>query len=213
LFSCGGGGGSGNSSSIAQPNPLTFSVSSLPSSVESYDLTSLQVISSIDECKFQIDSEDFLWISSSDGKNFNFRAPIIYVNSKDFTFNVSAISNTSKPECTGSKTLMLNVTRNQTQFIPDPDPSNIPYLSTPFFTAHDIGFGGIEITDRYSATVCYPTENDCVTYRMNCLAKMLIILQLVILMVMVLRILWLLGLFFRTQSIKVKKFMDQSTYI
>ena len=43
LFSCGGGGGSGNNSSIAQPNPLTFSVSSLPSSVESYDLTSLQV--------------------------------------------------------------------------------------------------------------------------------------------------------------------------
>ena len=165
LFSCGGGGESGNSSSIAQPNPLTFSVSSLPSSVESYDLTSLQVISSIDECKFQIDSEDFLWISSSDGKNFNFRAPIIYVNSKDFTFNVSAISNTSKPECTGSKTLMLNVVRHQIQFIPDPEPSNIPYLSTPFFTAHDVGFGGIEITDRYSATVCYPTENDCVTYR------------------------------------------------
>ena len=165
LFSCGGGGGSGDSSSIAQPNPLTFSVSSLPSSVESYDLTSLQVISSIDECKFQIDSEDFLWISSSDGKNFNFRAPIIYVNSKDFTFNVSAISNTSKPECTGSKTLMLNVVRHQTQFIPDPEPSNIPYLSTPFFTAHDVGFGGIEITDRYSATVCYPTENDCITYR------------------------------------------------
>ena len=165
LFSCGGGGGSGDSSSIAQPNPLSFSVSSLPSSVESYDLTSLQVISSIDECKFQIDSEDFLWISSSDGKNFNFRAPIIYVNSKDFTFNISAISDTSKPECTGSKTLMLNVVRHQTQFIPDPEPSNIPYLSTPFFTAHDVGFGGIEITDRYSATVCYPTENDCVTYR------------------------------------------------
>ena len=71
LFSCGSGGGSGNSSSIAQPNPLTFWISSLPSSVESYDLTSLQVISSIDECKFQIDSEDFLWISSSDGKSFN----------------------------------------------------------------------------------------------------------------------------------------------
>jgi hypothetical protein len=60
---------------------------------------------------------------------------------------------------------MLNVVRHQTQFIPDPEPSNIPYLSTPFFTAHDVGFGGIEITDRYSATVCYPTENDCVTYR------------------------------------------------
>ena len=60
---------------------------------------------------------------------------------------------------------MLNVARHQTQFIPDPEPSNIPYLSTPFFTAHDVGFGGIEITDRYSATVCYPTENDCVTYR------------------------------------------------
>ena len=59
---------------------------------------------------------------------------------------------------------MFNVTRNQTKFTPNPDPSNISYLNTPYFSAHDIGLGGIEITDRYSATVCYPTENDCVTY-------------------------------------------------
>ena len=72
----------------------------------------------------------------------NFSQNIEYnLTSKDFTFNVSAISNASKPECTGSKTLMLNVVRHQTQFIPDPEPSNIPYLSTPFFTAHDVGFG------------------------------------------------------------------------
>ena len=36
--------------------------------------------------------------------------------------------------------------------------------SDSFAKFNDIGFGGIEISDRYSATVCYPTENDCVTY-------------------------------------------------
>jgi len=162
LSSCGGGGGGG--SSDVQANPLTFSVAGLPSSVESYDAIALQVIPSIAGCKFQLNSEDLLWMSSSDGLNFNFRAPIIYVNAKEFTFNVSATTNISQPECAGSKTLALNVVRNQTKYIPDPDPSNIAYLTSPFFSVHDIGFGGIEITDRYSATVCYPTENDCVTY-------------------------------------------------
>ena len=150
LSSCGGGGGGG--SSDVQANPLTFSVAGLPSSVESYDAIALQVIPSIAGCKFQLNSEDLLWMSSSDGLNFNFRAPIIYVNAKEFTFNVSATTNISQPECAGSKTLALNVVRNQTKYIPDPDPSNIAYLTSPFFSVHDIGFGGIEITDRYSAT-------------------------------------------------------------
>jgi len=160
LSSCGGGG----ASSDAQLNPLTFSVAGLPLSAESYDFIALQVNSNIAGCKFQIKSEDLLWISSSDGLKFNFRAPIIYVNEKQFSFNVSALTNLSQPECTGSKTLTFNVARNQTKYIPRPDPSNILYLASPFFRVHDIGFGGIEITERFSATVCYPTENDCVSY-------------------------------------------------
>ena len=157
---CGGGGGS----STPQVNPLTFSLTGLPSSVQSYEKVSIQVIPSIEGCKFEVLGPDLFWISSSDDLNFNFRAPIIYSASEEFSFGVRPANFTVKPECAGSQNFTLNVTRNQTEFIPDPEPSNIPYLSSPYFNAHDIGFGGIEISDRYSATVCYPTENDCVTY-------------------------------------------------
>jgi hypothetical protein len=159
-ISCGGGGGS----APAQPIPLTFSVTGIPSSVESYELISLQVNSSITGCTFITESEDFFWLSSTDNLNFNFRAPIIYTQSQIFTFKISAINNPAQLECSGSQSFELSVTRNSTEFIPEPDPSNLPYLASSYFSIHDIGLGGLEITKRYSATVCYPTENDCVTY-------------------------------------------------
>jgi hypothetical protein len=160
VIGCGGGGGS----SPPQANLLTFSLNGLPSTVESYERVSIQVVPSIEGCKFEVLGPDLLWLSSSDDLNFNFRAPIIYGASKDFSFGVRTANTTVKPECAGSQNFAFNVTRNQTEFIPNPEPSNISYLSSLYFSAHDIGFGGIEITDRYSATVCYPTENDCVTY-------------------------------------------------
>ncbi len=159
-ISCGGGGGS----APAQPAPLTFLVTGVPSSVESYELISLQVNSSITGCTFITESEDFFWLSSTDNLNFNFRAPIIYTQSQIFTFKISAINNPAQLECSGSQSYELSVTRNSTEFIPEPDPSNLPYLASSYFSIHDIGLGGLEITERYSATVCYPTENDCVTY-------------------------------------------------
>ncbi|RCL37607.1 MAG: hypothetical protein DBW98_03700, partial [SAR86 cluster bacterium] len=161
LSSCGGGGGDGF---IPESNQLTFSVNGLPSTLESYDEVSIEIVPSIEGCVFGINSQDLLWLNSSDDLNFNFRAPIIYSESKEFSFGIAPLNTTVKPECNGSKNFMFNVTRNQTKFTPNPEPSNIPYLSSPYFNAHDIGFGGIEISDRYSATVCYPTENDCVTY-------------------------------------------------
>ena len=157
---CGGGGGG----STPQANTLTFSVTGLPSSVQSYENVAIQVIPSIEGCKFEILGPDLLWLSTSDDLNFNFRAPIIYGESKEFSFGIRTANTTVKPECAGSQNFAFNVTRSKTEFIPNPEPSNIPYLSSSYFSAHDIGFGGIEITDRYSATVCYPTENDCVTY-------------------------------------------------
>ena len=162
---CGGGGGS----APPQANLSTFSVTGLPSSVSSYEKVAIQIVPSIEGCVYEILGPDLLWLSSSDDLNFNFRAPIIYSESKEFSFGIRPANLTVKPECASSQStnqnnFILNVTRNQTAFIPNPDPSNISYLSSPYFSAHDIGFGGIEITERYSATVCYPTENDCVTY-------------------------------------------------
>ena len=150
LSSCGGGGGDGF---IPESNQLTFSVNGLPSTLESYDEVSIEIVPSIEGCVFGINSQDLLWLNSSDDLNFNFRAPIIFSESKEFSFGIVPINTTVKPECNASKNFMFNVTRNQTKFTPNPDPSNISYLNTPYFSAHDIGLGGIEITDRYSATV------------------------------------------------------------
>ena len=43
-------------------------------------------------------------------------------------------------------------------------PANITDLKTNFYQVNDIGFGGIVISDRFSATICYPTANDCQSY-------------------------------------------------
>ena len=144
--SCGGGGADSSVESfVAEPNPsLTFSVNGLPSTVESYDEVAIEIVPSIAGCIFQIKS-DFLWVVSSeglsDGLSFTFRAPIIYSESKEFSFQIVPTNTTVQPACNASKNFMLNVTRNQTEFIPNPDPSNISYLSSPHFSAHDIGLG------------------------------------------------------------------------
>ena len=161
LVSACGGGGAGAEKPI---EPVSFSVIDLPSSAASYEAIAIKIVPNVEGCTFQINSEDLLWINSTDGLNFNFRAPIIYTKNQEFALNISAVSNSAQPRCLGSKTLVLDVTRNQTEFIPNPDPTNIPYLATSTYSIHDIGLGGIEISQRYSATVCYPTDNDCVTY-------------------------------------------------
>ena len=126
ISSCGGGGGD---SFVPESNQLTFSVIGLPSTLESYDEVSIQIVPSIEGCVFGVYSQDLLWLSSSDDLNFNFRAPIIHIESKEFSFGISPLNTTVKPECNTSKNFIFNVTRNQTEFIPNPDPSNISYLS------------------------------------------------------------------------------------
>ena len=125
---CGGGG----SSAPPQVNILTFSVTGLPASVKSYEEVSILIVPSIEGCLFGISSQDLLWLNSSDDLNFNFRAPIIYSESKEFSFSIVPLNTNVKPECNTSKDFMFNVTRNQTEFIPNPDPSNISYLSSPY---------------------------------------------------------------------------------
>ena len=62
----------------------------------------------------------------------------------------------------GQKNSELSVKKLSTKF--DASPSNSSNLATDYYHIADIGFGGIEITERYSATICYPTPDDCVTY-------------------------------------------------
>ena len=201
IISCGGGGGS----SEPQANLLTFSLTGLPPSVRSYENVTIRVQPSIQGCKFEVLGPDLLWLSSSDELSFTFRAPIIYTASKEFSFGVRPVNTNVKPECAGSQNFTFNVTRNPTKFIPNPEPSNISYLSSLYFSAHDIGFGGIEITDRYSATFVTQQQNDCVTYENEFLVKMLTIWRLVIFNGMDLKILWLHGLFFLTPLDQSKK--------
>lgn len=159
IFGCGGGGG-GNTLSI----PLVFTVSGLPSSIESYDAITLNINPSFEGCVFNVERDNLLWFNQIDDLTFSFRAPIIFTQNQTISFKISAVNNSSNSGCSGSQTLNLNVTRKPTQFVPIPDPNNIPFLSSQYFSAHDLGFGGIEMTERYSATVCYPTANDCTSY-------------------------------------------------
>ena len=94
ISSCGGGGGD---SFVPEPNQLTFSVSGLPSTLESYDEVSIRIAPSIEGCVFGVYSQDLLWLSSLDDLNFNFRAPIIYSESKEFSFGISPLNTTVKP--------------------------------------------------------------------------------------------------------------------
>ena len=133
----------------------------MPNSIESYGLVNLTITPSIQGCTFVIDSPDLLWQGSVDGLSFNFRAPIIY-EEKQISFNIKSIQASSQAECTASKSFELTILKNPTKFDINPVPVNATYLATPYFQVHNIGLGGIEITDRYSATICYPTPDDCV---------------------------------------------------
>ena len=43
-------------------------------------------------------------------------------------------------------------------------PSNINDTKTDLYEVENVGFGGIIITETFSATICYPTPNDCITH-------------------------------------------------
>jgi len=45
-----------------------------------------------------------------------------------------------------------------------PIPINNLNQKTNYYSNLDIGFGGLELSDRYTATICYPTPEDCTSY-------------------------------------------------
>ena len=148
--------------------PLNISISGLKTNSLGYEKQEISVTSNYPDCLYQIvqtetdsDNQNLLHISSYDSKKFNFRNPITYSDSSLIDFTVNSIPSLSCPE--GFITQQINVSKYPTAY--DLTPLNINSLSTDSFQINDIGFGGIVITDRFSATICYPTPNDCVTYQ------------------------------------------------
>ena len=150
------GGGSSSSPEIINNNFEIF-ISGLDVNGFSYDQQNISVTSTDTNCSYTINSNNLIHLSENNGNNFSFRNPIIYESSREFNFVVSTIP---KSDCRSSnKTVSIKVNKFPTEY--DAYPANISDLSTNYYQVNDIGFGGIVITDRFSATICYPTPDDC----------------------------------------------------
>ena len=158
LFSCGGGGSSNSTNEVVAP--LIINTSQLQSEIFSFDPIELTVSSSnYQNCSFNLVSDEIFW-KESEENTFRFNAPITFRDTQTYTLSINSISDANCPA--GQKNIELSVKKLLTKF--DANPSNINNLATDYYHIADIGFGGIEITERYSATICYPTPDDCVTY-------------------------------------------------
>ena len=158
LFSCGGGGSSNSTNEVVAP--LNINTSQFQSEIFSFDPIELTVSSSnYQNCSFNLVSDEIFW-KESEENTFRFNAPITFRDLQTYTLSINSISDANCPA--GQKNIELSVKKLLTKF--DANPSNINNLATDYYHIADIGFGGIEITERYSATICYPTPDDCVTY-------------------------------------------------
>jgi hypothetical protein len=158
LFSCGGGGSSKNTNEVIVP--LNINTSQLQSEIFSFDPIELTISSSnYPNCSFNLVSDEIFW-KESEKNTFRFNAPITFRDIQTYTLSINSISGSNCPA--GQKNIELSVKKLSTKF--DANPTNSSNLATDYYHIADIGFGGIEITDRYSATICYPTPDDCVTY-------------------------------------------------
>jgi hypothetical protein len=139
---------------------LSISVLGLPDEVTSYERLSISVASTIPECRFELDTPEILWIETDDQINFEFNAPIVYQPSEDFSIGIRSIADSICPSMT--ETVNLKVNQGPLKF-DDITLINTSAISTDNYRVADFGFGGIEITETYTATICYPTPDDCVT--------------------------------------------------
>ena len=161
MSSCGGGGGANYIPQIDDIS-ISINISGLLSPSNSYQKQEIEINSDNLECTFTIslnnnELNDVNHVSTLDNKKFSFRNPIIYEDSEDFKLKVSTITSSSCPETNKLFDLKINKYPLQYSLLPD----NSEKLRTEFFQVNDIGFGGIIITDTFSATICYPTPNDC----------------------------------------------------
>ena len=163
LASCGGGGSSAiNELENIIPN---INLNGLKNPSTSYENQIIEISSNITNCSFNIslNNQDFYkihHIKTNDNKNFVFRNPLIYSESESFELKISTISSSSCPEA--EKNFNLRVDKYPTQY--NLIPSNIYDLKKNLYEIGDIGFGGIIIKDTFTATICYPTPNDCESF-------------------------------------------------
>ena len=160
LFACSGGGGDSSNPITKNDNVLQINVANLKVNGYSFENQNISINSSNENCSYDVESNDLIHLKTLDSKSFSFRNPIIYQGSATYEIKLKTIPKQNCP--IASKIVSINVNKSPTQYVAIPE--NIPNLKTEFYQVNDIGFGGIVITDRYSATICYPTPNDCITY-------------------------------------------------
>ena len=158
LTSCGGGSQPSSEDTIL--TPLSISASGFKSDIESYEPLEITISSNYD-CSFILSGDHINWINTTDNKTFSYRGPVVLRNNVMHNISISTIANSFCPN--GTINLTHNVSKNNDilKFNPSPPPYNFGELNTPYFASHGLGFGGIELTDRFSATICYPTPEDC----------------------------------------------------
>ncbi len=162
LFSC-GSGSSGDSNQNSSQS-LSINISGLINSSTSYQKQAINISSDNPDCTYSIflehDNDNLYHIRSSDDKSFYFRNPIVYDNNNNFQLVVETIATSACPRA--SKAFPLSVNKSETKY--SLVPTNMSELESRLYKVADIGFDGIIIRDRFSATICYPTPNDCVYY-------------------------------------------------
>ena len=148
---------------INEQQTFVFSVSNFKESVKSYEQLNISISANY-ECNFNITGTDIYWVTSSDKKNFSYRAPITVLDEEEFFIDISTVETVDCPNRTQRKIHKVSRDVNALQFLPSPTPFNYRELKSDFFASHNIGFGGIEITDRFTSVICYPTPADCTSY-------------------------------------------------
>lgn len=159
VVACGGGGGSSSTPEVNN-NSLEILITGLNTNGLSFESQNISISSSNSSCKYLVQNEDLIHLETSDSRNFSFRNPILYEGSSSYEINFITIPASNCP--LASKKVSIIVNKSPTQF--EAIPENIQNLATEYYQVNDIGFGGIVISDRYSATICYPTPNDCTSY-------------------------------------------------
>ena len=148
-----------------QNNLVSINLTGLKSPSYSYENQTINISSNISECRFRVALKDEVFhklhhVNTEDNKKFIFRNPISLISTENFQVNISTISNESCPEA--ERTFNLQVDKYPTQY--NLIPSNINDTKTDLYEVENVGFGGIIITETFSATICYPTPNDCITH-------------------------------------------------
>jgi len=162
ISSCGSGGASQISDELSI---IDITINGLVSPSQSYEDQSIEIISSNSSCNFEISLEDsdiynIHHINTLDFKRYTFRNPIIYSDQENFKLKISTVQSNSCPSFQHYVNLTVDKYSTKYSLVPE----NIRELKSNLFEVSDIGFDGIIINETFSATVCYPTPNDCETH-------------------------------------------------